>query len=167
LTYAVAAPSAQFGSLGAAYQEIHGMLADALSQLGAPVYLAPSIRTPPLDAGACFSQPVGGEIMMAGRKVVGSAQVRRGGALLQHGSILLQDNQGVVFGVTSGEPPAAHSPPAAEPWAQGTDIARAISMAATLRWQARWEQVDDQSAVLSRASRHYGHYRSVAWTWVR
>ncbi len=167
LTYAVATPTAQFGSLHAAYQEIHGMLADAISQLGAPVYLAPSIRAPALDAGACFSQPVGGEIMMAGRKVVGSAQLRSGGALLQHGSILLQDNQGVVFGVTIGERPANHPPPAAEPWAQGMDIARAISTAAALRWQVVWDRVNDQSVVLFRASNHYGHYRSVAWTWVR
>ena len=167
LTYAVAAPSAQFGSLCAAYREIHGMLAEALSQLGAPVYLAPSIRTPALDAGACFSQPVGGEIMMSGRKVVGSAQLRSGGALLQHGSILLQDNQAVVLGVTSGERPTSHPPPAAESWARGGDIARAISTAATLRWQATWDRADDRSAVLSRASSHYERYRSVAWTWVR
>ena len=166
LTYAVAAPSSQFGSLGAAYHEIHRMLADALSQLGAPVYLAPSVRTPALDAGACFSQPVGGEIMIGGRKVVGSAQLRSGGALLQHGSILLQDNQGVVFGVTSGERPGELYP-ATEPWAQGEDISRAISTAAELRWPAAWDRLDDQSAVLSRASSHYGRYRSAAWTWVR
>ena len=167
LTYAVAAPSAQFGSLGAAYREIHRMLADALSQLGAPVYLAASTLTPALDAGACFSQPVGGEIMMAGRKVVGSAQLRSGGALLQHGSILLRDNQAVVLGVTSGKRPADHSPAATEPWARGGDIARAISSAATFRWQAAWDPVDDESAVLSSASSHYERYRSVAWTWVR
>ena len=41
LTYAVAAPSQRFGSLPAAYREIHEMLADALRGLGARVALAP------------------------------------------------------------------------------------------------------------------------------
>ena len=143
------------------------MLADALRGLGVAPSLAPPVRTPALDAGACFSQPAGGELMVEGRKVVGSAQFRQGTALLQHGSILLQDNQGVVLSVTSGKRPVDYFPPAAEPWAQGGDIAQAISTAATLRWQGTWDRVDDQSAVLSRASSHFGHYRSVAWTWVR
>jgi len=37
--------------------------------------------------------PVGGEILVGGRKLVGSAQVRRGDAFLQHGSILLAGSQ--------------------------------------------------------------------------
>jgi len=37
--------------------------------------------------------PVGGEIVVRGRKLVGSAQVRRVDALLQHGSILLDGAQ--------------------------------------------------------------------------
>ena len=36
---------------------------------------------------------VGGEILVGGRKLVGSAQVRRGDAFLQHGSILLAGSQ--------------------------------------------------------------------------
>lgn len=167
LTYAVAAPGSQFGPLGAAYHEIHSMLADALSELGAPVCLAPSARTPPLDAGACFSQPVGGEIMIAGRKVVGSAQLRERDALLQHGSILLQDNQDVVLDVTRGERPAQYSTPTRKPWAQSSDIAEAITAAAARRWPAAWESVGDGAAVLSGASIYYPRYRSAAWTWAR
>jgi lipoate-protein ligase A len=37
---------------------------------------------------------VGGEILVEGRKLAGSAQVRRGDAFLQHGSILLDGSQG-------------------------------------------------------------------------
>jgi lipoate-protein ligase A len=37
----------------------------------------------------CFATTAGGEILVRGRKLVGSAQVRRGEAFLQHGSILL------------------------------------------------------------------------------
>jgi lipoate-protein ligase A len=36
---------------------------------------------------------VAGELVAEGRKLVGSAQVRDGGAFLQHGSILLDDDQ--------------------------------------------------------------------------
>ena len=38
---------------------------------------------------SCFATTVGGEILVHGRKLVGSAQLRRGAAFLQHGSILL------------------------------------------------------------------------------
>ena len=41
---------------------------------------------------------VGGEILAQGKKLVGSAQVRRGDAFLQHGSILLDGSQEPVSG---------------------------------------------------------------------
>jgi lipoate-protein ligase A len=91
LTYAVAAPIAVFGGLRAAYREIHRRLAAALSALGVSTTLAPDRHRPPpptaLDRhGPCFAAPAGGEVLVGGRKVVGSAQVRQGAALLQHGS---------------------------------------------------------------------------------
>jgi lipoate-protein ligase A len=43
---------------------------------------------------------VGGEVLVGGRKVIGSAQVRRGRAFLQHGSILLDGSQDVVRDVS-------------------------------------------------------------------
>ena len=46
--------------------------------------------------------PVGGEILVRGRKLVGSAQVRHRDAFLQHGSILLGGSQAIVSAV-SGE----------------------------------------------------------------
>jgi lipoate-protein ligase A len=45
---------------------------------------------------------VGGEILASGRKLVGSAQVRKRDAFLQHGSILLDGSQRIVS-KTSGE----------------------------------------------------------------
>ena len=41
-------------------------------------------------SAACFDAPSHYEITVSGRKVVGSAQVRKEGVLLQHGSILLR-----------------------------------------------------------------------------
>jgi lipoate-protein ligase A len=80
LTYAVAAPGARFGTLAQAYADIHRVLGEALSELGAEVTLAPSAPTPGLGSGACFARPVGGEVLVRGRKVIGSAQMRRGDA---------------------------------------------------------------------------------------
>lgn len=95
VTYAVIAPVAVFGSLRKAYCEIHTRLARALRALGVETTLAPA--HPPIRPSAhpvsCFATPVGGEILVNGRKLVGSAQVRRADALLQHGSILLDGTQ--------------------------------------------------------------------------
>jgi lipoate-protein ligase A len=107
VTYAVAGPVAWFGSLRQSYRAIHERLAVALRSLGVPATLAPDTRhlTP---AGPCFAEPVGGEIVVAGRKLVGSAQVRHGSAFLQHGSILLDGSQDVI-GAISRQPSAIRS----------------------------------------------------------
>ncbi|HMC56634.1 MAG TPA: hypothetical protein VKH19_15765 [Gemmatimonadaceae bacterium] len=99
VTYAVVAPIALFGSLRKAYCEIHTRLARALRSLGVDAVLAPAhppIR-PSAHPASCFASSVGGEILVDGRKLVGSAQVRRGDAFLQHGSILLDATQPSSF----------------------------------------------------------------------
>ncbi|HWP37542.1 MAG TPA: hypothetical protein VNL18_08345 [Gemmatimonadales bacterium] len=97
LTYAVVAPVAAFGSLRRSYLAIHRRLADALRRLGVAASLAPFAgRTPGPGGGACFAHPVGGEVLVDGLKVVGSAQVRLGSVFLQHGSILLGGSQDIV-----------------------------------------------------------------------
>jgi len=93
VTYAVAAPIATFGGLRAAYHAIHARLAAAMHTLGVATTLAPDRPRPPGSPGSCFAAPVGGEVLVGGRKVVGSAQVREGRAFLQHGSILLAGSQ--------------------------------------------------------------------------
>ena len=86
LTYAVAAPADELGALRQAYRDIHLVLRDAVRSLGVPAELAPLSRAASVDTGACFASPAGGEVLVAGGKVVGSAQLRRGAALLQHGA---------------------------------------------------------------------------------
>jgi lipoate-protein ligase A len=166
LTYAVAAPRIDFGSLRAAYQEIHTMLAAALRSLGASVHLAPEARTPSLEAGACFARPVGGEIMLDGCKVVGSAQLRLGSAFLQHGSILLHDDQNLVSTVTAGAG-QPRAPASGEPWAASADVADAIVAASLERWPGTWHRLRDDGEMVCRASIHFPRYRSAAWTWAR
>ncbi len=93
LTYAVAAPSGGLGSLRNACDEIHRMLRTRCSSLGRGHRAGTGSPGGPVDAGACFSRPAGGELMVEGGKIVGSAQVRQGAAFLQHGSILLEGDQ--------------------------------------------------------------------------
>ena len=98
LTYSVVAPLGSFGGLREAYQRIHELLAAALQTLGTVPVLAMSAESRPLSPGSgpCFSSPVGGEVLLDGRKVVGSAQLRQGAAFLQHGSLLLEGDQAMV-----------------------------------------------------------------------
>jgi lipoate-protein ligase A len=169
LTYAVAAPSWQFGSLQDAYLEIHRMIAEGLRRIGVRVSFAAAVRVSSLDAGACFAQPAGGELLLAGRKIVGSAQYRHGKALLQHGSILLEDDQQMVLAVTRGatSSPKETSPgPLRNRLARPPELAQSIARAAAERWSGRWSVASPES-VLSEGSSWYPHYRSTAWTWMR
>lgn len=101
VTYAVAAPIDRFGSLRQSYRAIHERLATALRSLGVDATLAPDSRHPkPLHSGPCFAEPIGGEVVVNGRKLIGSAQVRSGRAFLQHGSILLDGSQDLVAAVS-------------------------------------------------------------------
>jgi lipoate-protein ligase A len=110
VTYAVVAPVDAMGCLRDSYRAIHGRLARALRSLGADAVLAaPTLRPGALGAGACFAQPVGGEVMVREGKVVGSAQVRQGTAFLQHGSILLGGSQDLVTQVSRIPGAAPHA----------------------------------------------------------
>src|SRR5437773_1700613 len=125
VTYAVAAPLAAFGSLRNAYHTIHERIAAALRSLGADATLAPH-QPPPSgrvdQPASCFATPVGGEVLVAGRKLVGSAQVRKRSAFLQHGSILLDGSQEVVTAI-SRKPQAASAE---------TTLARALARPVTV-----------------------------------
>jgi lipoate-protein ligase A len=170
LTYAVAAPADRFGSLPAAYRTIHETIARALRALGADATLADTRGGVALDAGACFAIPAGGEVMVAGRKVVGSAQVRDAGAMLQHGSVLLDDDQTCVAALTLGAAPAGGEVPLnrvlGRP-ATFADVAAAVADAASRDWPGRWAPLGDPSAVLARADRHLERFASDDWTWRR
>lgn len=168
LTYAVAAPWQVFGSLRSAYREIHRLLAEALRALGLEASLAPRAQTSRLDSGACFSQPVGGEVLAGGRKVVGSAQLRRGSAFLQHGSILLEGDQRLVAHLRRNSAAGEEKlPPAAAVHRTAGAVADRIAEFAARNWSGEWERVTSPSPLLHAASRHYPQFQSPTWTWAR
>ncbi|ABX05505.1 MAG TPA: lipoate--protein ligase family protein [Herpetosiphon sp.] len=92
LTYSITAPNSNpllGGRVLKTYRTIsHGLLV-GLRQLVSTVDWATSTSDGPKSA-ACFDTPSDFEITVAGRKLVGSAQTRTRGAILQHGTVLLQ-----------------------------------------------------------------------------
>jgi lipoyl(octanoyl) transferase len=168
LTYAVAAPAEPFGGLRQAYEEIHRMLLAALRRLGVGAELAPPRSALPVDAGSCFAAPVGGEITVRGRKLVGSAQLREGAGLLQHGSVLLAGQQSTVREVTRNGSPADHALALSDAIGDTPDpgvVADAVAVAAAERWGGTWQRTSPDPALLAEASSHEVRFRSPDWTW--
>ena len=113
VTYSVTAPDAFEPTLRGAYARVNQLLLAALRSLGVDAQLSgPKARSLPPGLAPCFDQPSPGEIVVGGRKLVGSAQWRRDGALLQHGSILLADDQSIIADLLLAER-ATPTPPAA------------------------------------------------------
>ena len=91
LTYAVVARAdhplfAGRASILHSYHDISMALLHGLQRLGVAAQLAPAPRRRGVSA-ACFDTPAAFELTVAGRKLVGSAQARREGVLLQHGAL--------------------------------------------------------------------------------
>jgi lipoyl(octanoyl) transferase len=174
LTYAITMPADRFPSLRSAYLVIHDLLREALARIGVSGSLAPPTRTASLDAGSCFARPAGGEVLVNGRKVIGSAQLRRGSSLLQHGSILLEDSQRFVASlqragspVESPEGGAPRARPALGRAVDSAELAQAVANAASTRWSAPWTRVDQPRRVLEAATKYFPQFQSPEWTWTR
>jgi lipoate-protein ligase A len=116
LTYSLAAPENDphlAGDISASYFRISQVLVQGLADLGLPVTLAPvaaaleSQETDESSASAargnrpaaCFIRPFRHEVLARGKKLVGSAQVRRAGAVLQHGAIPLAGDVAAITGL--------------------------------------------------------------------
>lgn len=114
VTYSVTAPLADGAGIGLSesYRAINALLRAALARLGISAEEAPRRgRASAPDGAPCFAEPNVGELVVDGRKLVGSAQRRDAQALLQHGSILLGDDQGMIAHLRGDDTLAA--PPAA------------------------------------------------------
>ena len=165
VTYALAAPISGLGSLRDSYVDIHARLAAALRCLGVAAELASPRPPAGLGTGACFATPAGGEVLVAGRKVVGSAQRREAGAFLQHGSILLDGSQDVLRAVSrqpaaDGAADAATTLRAVLQRPVGfTEVAEAIC--------AAWELGGGSSSQAHPDPARTARYADPAWTWRR
>lgn len=167
VTYSVAGPVSAFGSLGDTYIFIHEMLARAMKRLGIEARLAQkTARTPGLNSGACFASPVGGEVLVDGKKLVGSAQIREGDAFLQHGSILLEDGQDVIAKISNGSGAGLQSTSISSVTGgrMGFDtVARAVGDEVMESWNGQWEYgVTPESHAASKLD-----FTDPEWTWRR
>ena len=83
ITYSLLAPQEMYGpDIPASYGEICGHLVRSLGFLGLEAKFSPV-----------------NDVLVEGRKISGSAQTRRGGVLLQHGTMLYRVNPEVMFGL--------------------------------------------------------------------
>lgn len=99
LTYSITLPAAETerGHSDLLYYALHETLIDALAEFGVRAGLQPRNRIEPNpDSFLCFHRRTRGDVLLAAAagahpwKIAGSAQRRSKGALLQHGSVLLQ-----------------------------------------------------------------------------
>ena len=168
LTYAVAAPVTMLGGPRDVYRWINGCLAEGLASLGIPSEIAPEPHSPtPLEAGPCFQVAAGGEVTAGGRKLVGSAQVRVRDILLQHGSILVADDQTLLaeLGGAASRPsdlPATVESLLGRRPADG-ELERAVLDAFRREGADLREGTPSPATVAELEER----YRSDAWTWRR
>jgi lipoate-protein ligase A len=100
LTYAIALPpgSALVRPNTAMYRAVHGAIAEVLVDRGIPARRRGEAAANRADADRpllCFTGRDPEDIVWGNHKLVGSAQRRRGGAVLQHGSALLARSPGV------------------------------------------------------------------------
>jgi lipoate-protein ligase A len=104
ITYSVTAPvDDDSGDLKTSYERINRILLNGLARLGVRAAVADvKSRASVPGMAPCFDEPSFGELVLDGRKLAGSAQWRADGALLQHGSILIEDDQSVLAELAVG-----------------------------------------------------------------
>lgn len=116
LTYSILFPESVPGghSIRSSYALVSAAIADALAQAGIHV-LPGGDRAPGRgDRADCFARAASSDLTAAGRKLVGSAQVRRGGWVLQQGSLRLWpiDAPSGLFRAESSDPACCSAVPA-------------------------------------------------------
>ncbi len=168
ITYSVTAPAESGESIAAEYAWINELLLDALRSLGVPAAIAHRAgRAPAPDANPCFATATPGEITAGGRKLVGSAQYRHDGALLQHGSILVSDDQSALAALAGAQP---SSPPATLEQALGrtpapAELYDALRAAMTREGITPVQLPADE--LTESIARHARTFENPQWTWRR
>jgi lipoyl(octanoyl) transferase len=174
VTYSVTAPIDQSLPLRETYTRINRILQSGLSRLGVLVETAPrSERASVPSARPCFASPSEGELVAEGAKLVGSAQWRDGGALLQHGSILVDDDQSSlpVFATDSGSlDPTIPAPATLHSILGRSPDVREV--AAAMFDAVRNLEDEDASPLAEQEIRdetlaHVPHFLDEDWTWRR
>lgn len=173
VTYSVVAPTGQWGSLRDCYQRINRALTRGLRELGVPADLveAGQGRAPRPTTRACFRDPVTGEVTAGGKKLVGSAQWRDDGAFVQHGSILLHDDQHVAESLRAVPPTTQVQAASLSTWLDPLPSFDSIVSALSAGFETEFDLPVNVGS-LSREEREsagelQARYESPDWTWRR
>jgi len=171
VTYGVMLPERALGGARAAYRRIHRGLVEGLRLLGVRAELAAEGVVLAPDAGPCFRTPAPGEVVTAGRKIVGSAQVRLGHALLQHGSVILSGDQSALArlsGVHEDAPPPASVTAELGRRVDEREVRDTLAEGLRLALGGRWDEGDYRPPELRRADElEDERYARDGWTWRR
>jgi lipoate-protein ligase A len=171
VTYSVTAPATDTGELRESYQRINRLLVEGLRSLGVAADIAEIPRALKPDLTPCFGLPSPGEITAGGRKLAGSAQWREYGALLQHGSILVDGDQALVSTLLRHPlapprwPATLRSLIGREP--SVADVAASLFDAVRRREDPNATELTIDAALLDLAARLRARYEDEAWTWRR
>jgi lipoate-protein ligase A len=169
VTYSVTAPATS--GLTETYRRINALLVDALARLGVLAEPAvPATRSPIPSGLPCFAEPSAGEIVVGAKKLVGSAQWRDDGALLQHGSIILHDDQSVIPSLMR-EPTVSPSPAALADLLGRTpsvdEVAEALFAAVRSSEDSTTSILEESEIARLDVARCLTTYSDPLWTWRR
>jgi lipoate-protein ligase A len=172
VTYSVTAPTASAGELGESYRRINRLLLAAMRSLGVTASVAaPATRAISPGMSPCFDEPAAGELVVDGRKLAGSAQWRIDGALLQHGSILVADDQSALAELAVGGQASIPKPATlteALGWKPTVgDVAEALHGAVRMLEDPTVSSIGVDSEVRARMTALVVRYSDDAWTWRR
>lgn len=175
VTYSVTMPTASAAEAAAVYEFINTVLLAALARLGVPAQRGGAGGAPSIPPGLrpCFDAPSEHEIVVNGRKLIGSAQWRRAGALLQHGSILIRDDQaliGQLMRATLAVTPAAATLADSMGREPGLEEVAAVlreSLAGAVGGGQMPATLAAEPEVEAEAARLEVRYSDDAWTWRR
>jgi lipoate-protein ligase A len=174
VTYSVTAPAEDAGDLRQSYTRINRLLVAALDALGvvaSPAAALTRARSP--GVAPCFAEPAAGELTVDGRKLAGSAQWRVDGALLQHGSILVENDQATLSSLVLRAPPDADVPMPATLDAllryspSVATVAEALFNAVRAHEDETASGLELDEAIRAQSSALVVRYLDEAWTWRR
>jgi lipoate-protein ligase A len=180
ITYSVTGPVDGAGDLRESYARINRLLVAGLRALGVETVVAGSGEAALAGRGAspvqpgplpCFHHPSSGEITLDGRKLAGSAQWRSDGALLQHGSILVDDDQMQLTSLMTLASPSIPAPATlhdalARIPAEG-EVAGALFDAVRALEDSEAHTLDEDAALAECAQALRARYLDDRWTWRR
>ncbi|MCL5808123.1 MAG: lipoate--protein ligase family protein [Deltaproteobacteria bacterium] len=173
LTYSLASSDTEMftSTLQESYELISQALIEGLSFMGLSARLASASSSTYVRATIpCFTLPARGEVVIGGRKIIGSAQKRAGATFIQHGSVPLDKEEALLkavarfdtkdTGVNMASLTEAFGRPIAFDWATsrfalGFSEFFGIKMKPLTFDEKTWQQISDIETV---------RYGNAAWT---